>query len=174
MTAVDELRTRATDSASIVHELASWPDVARLALEIAEGGRIAITPSLAASQPDLVAALRDHLLEPSSEAPFYSIADVAVGIVRGVLAVAETGSVLLAQHKPADRAVSMLSKTAIQVVDRDRVVDSLDEVAAWLATNASQVSLATIVTGPSRTADIERSLTIGVQGPADLHLVVLG
>ena len=174
MTAVDELRTRATDSASIVHELASWPDVAGLALEIARGGRIAITPSLAADQPDLVAALDGHLLEPSSEAPFYSIADVAVGIVRGVLAVAETGSVLLAQPEPADRAVSMLSKTAIQVVDRGRVVDSLDEVAAWLAANASEVSLATLVTGPSRTADIERSLTIGVQGPANLHLVVLG
>jgi len=174
MTALDDLRTRATDSASIVHELASWQDVAQLALDIAEGARIAITPSLASAQPGLVAALHGHLLEPSSEAPFYSIADVAVGIVRGVLAVAETGSVLLAQQQPADRAVSMLSKTAIQVVDRDRVVDSLDEVAAWLATNASQVSLATIVTGPSRTADIERSLTIGVQGPADLHLVVLG
>ena len=61
-----------------------------------------------------------------------------------------------------------------EFVDRSRVVDSLDEVAAWLAANASEVSLATLVTGPSRTADIERSLTIGVQGPANLHLVVLG
>ena len=113
-------------------------------------------------------------IEPSLEAPFASVADVAVGIVRAVLAIAETGSVLLAQHEPADRAVSMLSRTAIQVVDRDRVVDSLDEVATWLADNSSEVSLATLVTGPSRTADIERSLTIGVQGPANLHLVVLG
>ena len=174
MTAVDELRSRATDSASIVHELASWSEIAALALKIARGGRIAITPSLAADQPELNTALHDRLLEPSSEAPFYSVADVAVGIVRGVLAVAETGSVLLAQHQPADRAVSMLSKTAIQVVDRSRVVDSLDDVAAWLAANASKVSLTTLVTGPSRTADIERSLTIGVQGPANLHLVVLG
>jgi L-lactate dehydrogenase complex protein LldG len=174
MTAVEQLRTRATDSASIVHELASWKDVARLALEIAEGGRISITPSLSAAQPDLVAALHGYLIEPSLEAPFASVADVAVGIVRAVLAIAETGSVLLAQHEPADRAVSMLSRTAIQVVDRDRVVDSLDEVATWLADNSSEVSLATLVTGPSRTADIERSLTIGVQGPANLHLVVLG
>ena len=174
MTAVDDFRTRATDSASVVHELASWPDVARLALEVAEGGWIAITPSLSTAQPSLIAALRDHLLEPSSEAPFYSVADVAVGIVHAVLAIAETGSVLLAQHEPSDRSVSMLSKTAIQVVDRDCVLDSLDEVADWLAINSSEVSLATLVTGPSRTADIERSLTIGVQGPADLHLVVLG
>ena len=174
MTAVDQLRTRATDSASIVHELADWQAVAALALEIAEGARIAIAPSLAASEPSLAAALSDHLQQPAEDAPFYSVQDVAVGIVHGHLAVAETGSVLLSQHQPSDRAVSMLSRTAIQVVDRANVVDSLDEVAAWLAAHASEVSLITLVTGPSRTADIERSLTIGVQGPSDLHLVVLG
>jgi L-lactate dehydrogenase complex protein LldG len=32
-------------------------------------------------------------------------------------------------------------------------------------------SYATFVTGPSRTADIERQLTIGVQGPAAMHVV---
>lgn len=174
MTAVEQLRTRAVDSASIVHELASWPDVARLALDLAEGARIAVAPSLAQTCPELVAALDGHILELHPEAPFYSAQDVSVGIVRGLLAAAETGSVLLAQHEPADRAVSMLSRTAIQVVDRANVVDSLDQVAAWLAANASEVSLATLVTGPSRTADIERSLTIGVQGPSELHLVVLG
>lgn len=174
MTAVDELRARATESASIVHELAAWPDVARLALEISEGAPVAVAPSLARDRPDLIAALGGHHLPVHPEAPFYSVQDVAVGIVRGQLAVVESGSVLLAQHEPADRAVSMLSRTAIQVVDRDHVVDSLDDVAAWLAANAAEVSLATLVTGPSRTADIERSLTIGVQGPSNLHLVLLG
>ena len=174
MPAVEALRHRALASASVVHELPDWSAVARLALDLAHGARIAITPSLAADRPELAQALHGHLLELPHEAPFYSAQDVAVGIVHGVLAVAETGSVLLTQHEPAERAVSMLARTAIQVVDRDRVVESLDEVAAWLAANASRVSLTTLVTGPSRTADIERSLTIGVQGPSDLHLVVLG
>ena len=68
----------------------------------------------------------------------------------------------------------MFSRIGIQVVPRDRVVPSLDDAAAWLEASEGAVSLATLVTGPSRTADIERSLTIGVQGPSDLHVVILG
>ena len=49
-----------------------------------------------------------------------------------MLAVAESGSVLLAHDDRADRAVSMLSRIGIQVVARDQIVASLDDAAAWL------------------------------------------
>jgi len=171
---LDELRTRALAAQSVVHELPTWADVAALALALAGDEAVAVTPTLAAAHPELAAALGARLLLPDPEAPFESVADAAVGIAEGVLAVAESGSVLLAHDARADRAVSMFSRIGIQVVRRDRVVPSLDDAAAWLEANEGAVSLATLVTGPSRTADIERSLTIGVQGPSDLHLVVLG
>jgi L-lactate dehydrogenase complex protein LldG len=90
------------------------------------------------------------------------------------MAIAETGSVLVAENALVDRAVSMLSLTVVQVVDRERVVGSLDDVAGWLAERGSTAGYSALVTGPSRTADIERSLTIGVQGPAAVHVVLLG
>jgi L-lactate dehydrogenase complex protein LldG len=171
---VDEFRTRAEANQSTVHEFATWSAVATLALNLAGSEVVAVTPTLAASCPELIEALGDRLLLPDPEAPFESVADAAVGIAEGQLAIAESGSVLLSQDTRPDRAVSMFSRIGIQVVPRDRVVPSLDDAAAWLEASEGAVSLATLVTGPSRTADIERSLTIGVQGPSDLHVVILG
>jgi L-lactate dehydrogenase complex protein LldG len=173
-TLIDEFRARATAAQSHVHELATWEDVAASARRLAASEAVAVTPSLAAAHPELLVALGDSAILPDLAAPFSSVADVAVGIAEGVLAVAESGSVLLAHGALEDRAVSMFARTGIHVVARDRLRASLDDAAAWLETSEDRPALATLVTGPSRTADIERSLTIGVQGPADLHVVILG
>ena len=171
---IEQLRSRATAAESVVDEVRDWHAVATLALELAGDEQVAVTPSLLAVRPGLAKALGDRLLMPDHEQPFASIADVAVGILEGVLAVAESGSVLLAHYALADRAVSMLARTCLHVVEAGSVVPTLDEAAAWLDQHASTVSLMTLATGPSRTADIERSLTIGVQGPSDVRLVLVG
>jgi L-lactate utilization protein LutC len=173
-TRIEELRTRASAAASVVIELPDWPAVAALALELADGEPVAVAPSLLSARPELRDLLGERLLLPDPDDPFASVADVAVGIVEGALAVAESGSVLLSQHELTDRAVGALVHTCIHAVERDRIVASLDDAAAWLDEHAASASLATLVTGPSRTADIERSLTIGVQGPSAVHLALVG
>lgn len=171
---LDRFRSHSDESQSAVHELSSWGEVADLALALAGDERVAIAPSLAAEAPQLLTAIGDRALVPGSHEPVAEVADVAVGIVRGELAVAETGSVLVSADALPDRAVSMLARTVVQVVDRDRFVERLDDVARWLAERARRPGYASLVTGPSRTADIERSLTIGVQGPGEVHVVALG
>jgi L-lactate dehydrogenase complex protein LldG len=89
------------------------------------------------------------------------------------LAIAETGSVLVSEHDLGDRVVTMLCRRLVQVVDAGAVVDRLEAAADWLAERAGQPGFASLMTGPSRTADIERSLTIGVQGPDEVDVVVL-
>ena len=101
------------------------------------------------------------------------IADRAVGIVRAALAVAETGSVLLVEPDPVDRYVSLLTRHLIVVVREEEIVATLAEAFEWLASQPRAAAYATFVTGPSRTADIERSLTIGVQGPSRLTVALL-
>lgn len=111
---------------------------------------------------------------PDATDPLRSIADRAVGISLAKLAVAETGSALLIEPAPIDRAVSLLTHHLIVAVAEDDIVDDLADGFRWLAGQPRAAAYATFVTGPSRTADIERSLTIGVQGPSRMTVAVLG
>ncbi len=153
------------------------PDWASVVDHVAEGTEtVAVAPSLATDEPGLVAALERvgcGIVVPDQDDPAASVADVAVAIVQGELAVAETGSVLVSEHRLGDRVVTMLCKRLIQVVPADRLVDRLEDAAAWLAVRGGQPGFASLMTGPSRTADIERSLTIGVQGPDEVEVIVL-
>jgi len=90
-------------------------------------------------------------------------------------AVAETGSIVLLARKDRARLASLVAKKHIALVRPDQIVPDLIDWAKHPAGEAS-ASLAgamTVITGPSKTADIEIKLVIGVHGPAELHLVVL-
>ncbi len=110
---------------------------------------------------------------PDDSDPLRSIADRPVGIAVARLAIAETGSVLLIEPSTIDRAVSLLTRHLIVAVQETDILDDLAEGFDWLAQQPRAAAYATFVTGPSRTADIERSLTIGVQGPSRLTVAVL-
>jgi L-lactate dehydrogenase complex protein LldG len=101
--------------------------------------------------------------------------DAPLGVSFGELALAETGSVLLAESSLADRAIGMLAAGHLMVVPTGALVPGLDEAAPALRAAALRPGggYATLVTGPSRTADIERVLTVGVQGPARVAILFL-
>ncbi|TVP69628.1 MAG: hypothetical protein EA340_07025 [Nitriliruptor sp.] len=168
------LRTRVEAAASTYQEVGGWEEVAAHAA--AHGDRVAIAPSLHAAQPALAASLEAHgctAVVPAPDDPAADVADVPVAIVAGVLAVAETGSVLVSEHELRDRVVTMLCKRLLQVVDATDVVDRLEDAAVWLAARGGRAGFSSLMTGPSRTADIERSLTIGVQGPDEVDVFIL-
>lgn len=106
-----------------------------------------------------------------------AIADSDLGISVARLAVAETGSLLLGSNVTEDRLVAMLTRTHAVVVDAKQLVASLDDATPVLrrltAPGNEQLRYVGFITGPSRTADIERVLTIGVQGPRALHVIVI-
>lgn len=166
-------------AASDHREMPGWPElIAELAADARtrDDLRIAMAPSLATAEPWLVSALRTAgltVIVPGRSDPAAEVADVPVGIVRGELGVAETGSVLVAEHTLEDRVITMLCHRLIQVVHAEDVVARLDDVAAWLSGRGPEPAFASLMTGPSRTADIERSLTIGVQGPQEVGVRVL-
>ena len=142
----------------------SWEDVWQYAVSLSDETPVAAP----AAYGDLQAAEL-----PDVNDPLRSIADRAVGITVAKLAVAETGSVLLIEPAPIDRAVSLLTKHLIVGVAESDIVDELADGFRWLAQQPRAAAYATFVTGPSRTADIERSLTIGVQGPSRLTVAVI-
>ncbi len=106
-----------------------------------------------------------------------SVADAPAGLTDAELAIAETGSVLLAENSLAARVVSMLTLTHFVLLTTDKLVPMLDDAAKVLqqltGQGPDQRHYVSFVTGPSRTADIERTLTIGVQGPKALCVIVV-
>ncbi len=170
----ERFRSGVEAAASTYLEQPDWSAV--VAHVAARTDTVALAPSLAADKPDLADALEAAgcaIVVPDQDDPAASVADVAVAIVQGELAIAETGSVLVSEHLLGDRVVTMLCRQLVQVVPADRLVDRLEEVADWLASRGGQPGFASLMTGPSRTADIERSLTIGVQGPDEVEVIVL-
>ena len=103
--------------------------------------------------------------------------DAPAGLSSAELAIAETGSVLLAENALEARLVSMLTLTHFVLVSENQLVSMLDDAAAVLQQLAKagqdQRHYMSFVTGPSRTADIERTLTIGVQGPKMLCVIII-
>jgi L-lactate dehydrogenase complex protein LldG len=84
---------------------------------------------------------------------------------------ADTGSVVLAASPEEPRARSLLPERHISLLREDRIVRGLDELFAALGDDLP--SALAIVSGPSRSADIEQRLTIGVHGPGEVHVVLL-
>lgn len=93
------------------------------------------------------------------------------GISRAAYALADTGSVVLAASPEEPRAASLLPDVHITLVDEDVILPGLEELFA--AVGHDLPSSLAIVTGPSRSADIEQLLTIGVHGPGEVHVVLV-
>lgn len=91
-------------------------------------------------------------------------------VSRAAYALADTGSVvLLSSDEP--RARSLLPFVHVTLVDEDRILPGLE--ALFEALGSDLPSGIAIVTGPSRSADIEQRLTVGVHGPGEAHVVLV-
>jgi L-lactate dehydrogenase complex protein LldG len=69
--------------------------------------------------------------------------------------------------------VSLLPPAHIAVVPASRILTGLDELYRTLPKPADVTSSMVLITGPSRTADIEQILVRGVHGPGEIHVVVV-
>jgi L-lactate dehydrogenase complex protein LldG len=93
-----------------------------------------------------------------------------VGVSRAVYGLADTGSVVLAAGPGEPRARSLLPPVHVTILESARILPGLPELFAALG--GELPSALAIVTGPSRTADIEQKLVIGVHGPGEVHVVI--
>ena len=92
------------------------------------------------------------------------------GVSRALYGLADTGSVVLAASPEEPRASSLLPDVNVTLLTEDRILPGLDELFA--AVGADLPSALAIVTGPSRSADIEQTLAVGVHGPGEVHVVL--
>ena len=151
-------------------------DAARTIASLAQGSNatdLIAAAELMEAAPALLSALAATGVHVSAADNSGQTSDDLIGLSLARLAVAETGSVLLAESSLADRGIGMLAATQVVICPSEALVTSLDDAVEALRAVARQPGggYATLVTGPSRTADIERVLTVGVQGPARVVVV---
>jgi hypothetical protein len=108
------------------------------------------------------------------EATVAHAAAAGLGITGAVAAVAATGSVVLDSRVAGGRVASLLPAVHLCVVPVNSLVATPADVLRRLgsASDALPPSLV-LVTGPSRTGDIEQLLTLGAHGPTALHVVLV-
>ncbi len=97
-----------------------------------------------------------------------------VGVTTAQAAIAETGTLVLESESERHRLVSLLPPVHIAIVKAQDICLTLGDALRYVRRRGeSGMSRATtFITGPSRTADIELTLTIGVHGPKELYVIV--
>lgn len=102
-------------------------------------------------------------------------AETTLCLSYAVAGIASTGSVLIYLRDPEERALTALATKHVVFLRRKTIVATLRDLTPTLKDQLSgqTPNYLSITTGPSRTADIERVLTIGVHGPKELHIFIL-
>jgi L-lactate dehydrogenase complex protein LldG len=92
------------------------------------------------------------------------------GVSRAAYGIAATGSVVVASSPDEPRSRHLLPEVHVSLLRHDLLVPDLAALFAAFAGNLP--SALAIVTGPSRSADIEQRLVVGVHGPREVHVVI--
>jgi L-lactate dehydrogenase complex protein LldG len=97
------------------------------------------------------------------------------GLTGANFGIADTGTIVLESTDEATRLASTLPEQHFVLLDPGKIlVDGIAAVAPLRALHQRDAcNFIAYITGPSRTADIERVLTIGVHGPKQLHILLL-
>jgi L-lactate dehydrogenase complex protein LldG len=109
------------------------------------------------------------------DAPPDALFAADAGVTAAQWGIAETGTIALDADAARARCASLLPRLHLALLPCDRILASLDDLFAAVAgaVPGQRISHAlTLVTGPSRTADIELQLVVGVHGPQQLFVVL--
>ena len=90
-------------------------------------------------------------------------------------AIAETGTLVFTSGADTPSGLTLLPDTHVAVVRADRVVAAMEDAFALLREEKSPMPRAvSLISGPSRTGDIEQTVVVGAHGPFRMHLLLLG
>jgi L-lactate dehydrogenase complex protein LldG len=166
----------AATAADAVVDVVTGTDVPVALLEgivDAHGVRRAVVSADAAAR--VLGASLEQLGVAVSPVAVDAAAQADLGVTGAVAAIASTGSVVLDCARAGSRVGGLLPRVHLCVVDAAAIVLTPSEVLRPLGAAPDRLpSNLVLVSGPSRTGDIEQILTLGVHGPTALRIVVLG
>lgn len=163
---------------------------------LAKLAKVAGTHAVIASREAIVSAVVDYLAAQGlarrlAAAPHPLLAGVAwprdwtvesrragcddrVGLAVAFCGIAETGSLMLLSGPESPTSLNFLPDDFLCVLPERRIVPRLED--AWALLRAERGGLprsSNIITGPSRTADVEQTIQLGAHGPRRMHVLLL-
>ena len=97
-----------------------------------------------------------------------------VGISGAYCAIAETGTLVTLSGAPTPASTSLLPETHIAVLPAGRIVRGMEEAWRLMRNELGRLPRAVnFISGPSRTADIEQTVTLGAHGPYRVHVILV-
>jgi len=176
----EELRTlfaqRATAAGSTAHQPKNMDELVEKIQQIVPANSIVIVDPTLACEKELSEKLKNrytiHFLDQADDKILFD----AFAVITAVdCAVAETGSVVIAANQRRSRLASLVAEVHFALIRPDQITpDWMDIDTMFKKTYGEKTpnGLA-IISGPSKTADIEMNLVVGVHGPGQMHMVLL-
>ena len=102
-----------------------------------------------------------------------TVGDDRLGITGVFCAIAETGTLVVLSGADTPTATTLLPDTHIAIVPANRIVDTMEDAFAMIRQERGSVPRAiNMISGPSRTGDIEQTIVLGAHGPFRVHILV--
>jgi L-lactate dehydrogenase complex protein LldG len=130
-----------------------------------------ISSILAWDWEHLPPGLQEALISAGIEALPGADPTAQAGITGVLCAISETGTLVIPGGTGRPQSASLLPELHIAVLYREKILATLSE--ALHLPEIREAPTVVLVSGPSRTADIEMTLTIGVHGPGEVHVFLV-
>jgi L-lactate dehydrogenase complex protein LldG len=102
-----------------------------------------------------------------------ALSDVPIGLTGALAGLADTGSLVVSCGDGCSRLASLLPPIHIALLETRLLFPTIAHFVQAHPDAARRTSNLVFVTGPSRSADIEQTLTLGVHGPKELHVILI-
>ena len=173
-TRIATMRTRIEALAGKTHRVATGAAACTLVREIAAGKSAVASnaPYLAECGITEIPGVRSGMQREDELRGLCAAADI--GITSADYALGDTGTLVAVASQAEARLISLLPTMHLAVLPKERILTGLDELFTLVPNPADLTSSLVLITGPSRTADIEQILVRGVHGPGQLTVIIVG
>ncbi len=130
--------------------------------------RLEITSILSWDEQKLPSGLLEGIRAKGIRVGYEFDPEIEAGLSGAEAAIAETGTLVLSLERGKPQFVSLIPEVHFAVVNAEDIRENIYQVMS--SEKIKQASMTTLISGPSRTADIEMTLTIGVHGPRQVHV----
>lgn len=151
--------------AGVLSALLAGLNLRRIAVRVAD-------PTLARAADEAASALDIHRYAPVDDDRLDGYFDLDAGITDVTSAVAESGTLVLSSDLHG-RAAHLVPPIHIALVPASAIVPDMLDLWPCGAAAVPLPACLTLVTGPSKTADIEGVLVTGVHGPREVHVIIV-